>query len=198
MSVPASVRALPAYKPPRTLVAGLFDGIELNSEQDARALGIITDATEAQLCVTLRNADGWARVTELQSNRDKALRELLSSDRDRSVFDGHCVELRRRQTELRPSIPNAPIVLRTCIAPDLGGTLEVVFRADGMSDETMEGAAWQVVTSFRGDAEQLGVTRMTAIADILDRRDQFATYLRSVKRAFGRQSDGAWVPLPAP
>src|SRR5207249_1071708 len=115
----------------------------------------------------------------------------------RALFDGHSSELRRRQAELRPIGANAPVVLRVGVAPILGGTLEIVYRADGLSDEAMEGAAWQIVNAFRVDAEQLGMLRISAIADILDRRDEFATYTRSVRRAFGKQNDGAWVPLPA-
>jgi hypothetical protein len=196
MSVPSFVRV--PYRPPRGIILGLFDGISLTSEQQSRAHLIIADALEAQLAVTLRNADGWSRIVDVQRSRDKALRELLSTDHDRSLFDDHATELQRRQSDLRSTGPGAPVVLRATIEAIYGGTLEIIFRADGMSDESMERASWQVVHAFRGDAEQLGVPRMIAIADILDRRDEFATYTRSVKRTFGRQHDGEWVPLTAP
>ena len=198
MRTPSSVRAAASYRPPRGIVAGLFDGIALTAEQQKLAQQIVADSIDAQLSVTLRNTDGWARLFELQTTRDKALRALLTTDGDRDLFDRHSTELRRRQAELRPAIMTAPVVLRATIEPLLGGTLEVVFRADGMTEEAMEAASWQIVHAFRGDAEQLGVQRVTAIADVLERRDQFATYMRSVKRSFGRQQDGAWVPLPAP
>jgi hypothetical protein len=192
------VRASGAHRPSRTFVAGLFDGIRLTAEQERRAQEIIAESITAQLTVTLRNGDGWVRLAEVQERRDRALRELLSSDTDRALFDSQSTELRRRHAEFQPTNPVVPVVLHAGIAPLLGGTLEVVFRADGMSDEEMETASWQIVHAFRGDAELLDVSRVTAIADILDRRDEFATYTRSVKRTFGRQADGAWVPLPAP
>jgi hypothetical protein len=198
MSAPAFARASGSFRAPRGIVVGLFDGIALSDDLETRAQAIIGEAIEAQLLVTLRNTDGWARLLELQTQRDRALRALLTSDADRALFDAHSAELRRRQAELRPTSPTAPVVLRASVAPILGGSLEVVFRADGMTEETMETASWQIIHAFRGDAEQLGVPRMTVIADILERRDQFATYTRSVKRSFGRQADGAWVPLPAP
>jgi hypothetical protein len=66
-----------------------------------------------------------------------------------------------------------------------------------MSDDIMQGASWQIVSSFRTDADHFGVTRIATVADILDRRDEFATYSRSVTRVFGRQPDGAWAPLRA-
>jgi hypothetical protein len=198
MGAPPFVRGPGAYRPPRSLVAGLFEGVPLSAEQEARAHQIVTEAIEAQMAVTLRNADGWARILDIQTNRDRALRDLLTSDDHRSAFDAHSAELRRRQGELRPASTAAPIVLRVGLAPLLGGTLEIVFRADGMSEEAIETASWQIVHSFRGDAEQVGVTRVTTIADILERRDEYATYVRSIKRTFGKQADGAWVPLPAP
>ena len=198
MSVPSFVRVSTPYRPPRGIILGLFEGISLTSEQQARAHHIIADAVESQLAVTLRNADGWSRIADVQSTRDKALRGLLATDRDRSVFDGHSAELQRRQSELRPTGSGAPVVLRATVEAMLGGTLEIVFRADGMSDESIERASWQAVHAFRSDAEQLGLQRMITIADILERREELATYTRSVKRTFGRQQDGAWVPLPAP
>ena len=190
-------RASGSYRAPRGSVVGLLDGIDLSDEQKARAQSIIGEAIEAQLLVTLRNADGWARLIELQSERDRTLGALLTNDVDRLLFDVHSAELRRRHAELRPTAPTAPVVLRASVAPFLGGALEIVFRADGMTDAAMESASWQIVHSFRADAEQIGVPRMTIVADILERRDQFATYTKSVKRSFGRQPDGAWSPLPA-
>jgi hypothetical protein len=197
MSAPAFARASGSYRAPRGIVVGLLDGIALSDEQETRAQAIIGEAIEAQLLVTLRNADGWARLLELQAQRDRTLRALLTTDADRALFDAHSAELRRRQSELRPTAATAPVVLRAAVAPILGGALEIVFRADGMTDDVMESASWQIVHSFRADAEQIGVPRMTVSADILERRDQFATYTKSVKRSFGRQPDGAWVPLPA-
>jgi hypothetical protein len=197
MSAPAFARASGSYRAPRGIVAGLLDGITLDDEQEARAQAIIGEAVEAQLLVTLRNGDGWARLLELQTQRDRSLRALLTTDADRALFDTHSAELRRRQADLRPTTATAPVVLRAGVAPILGGALEIVFRADGMADDAMESASWQIVHAFRADAEQIGVPRMTIIADILERRDQFATYTKSVKRSFGRQPDGAWVQLPA-
>ena len=87
--------------------------------------------------------------------------------------------------------------MRVGASPNSGGTLEVVFRADGMSDDAMEASSWQIVRAFRIDAEQMGYSRIATVADILERRDRFASYSRSVTRTFGRQLDGAWVALPA-
>lgn len=197
MSAPTFGRASGSYRAPRGFVVGLLDGVALSEEQETRAQAIIGEALEAQLLVTLRNADGWTRLLEIQTERDHNLRALLTTDADRAVFDAHSAELRRCQAELRPTAATAPVVLRASVAPILGGVLEMVFRADGMTEDAMESASWQIVHAFRADAEQIGVPRMTVVADILERRDQFATYTRSVKRGFGRQSDGAWVPLPA-
>src|SRR4051812_26031677 len=155
MSAPAISRASGSYRQPRGIVAGLFDAIALTDEQERRAQEIIGEAIEAQLLVTLRNADGWARLLELQTQRDRLLRALLTTDADRALFDAHSVDLRRRQAELRPTSPTAPVVLRASVAPILGGTLEIVFRGDGMNDDAMETASWQIVHAFRGDAEQL-------------------------------------------
>jgi hypothetical protein len=113
------------------------------------------------------------------------------------MFDSRSTELRRREAEQRPLSATAPVVLRVAVAPICGGTLELVFRADGMSDELTEDASWQIVNAFHGDAEQLGVHRISAIADVLERRAEFATYARSVTRTFGRRADGAWVPVRA-
>jgi hypothetical protein len=181
----------------RVLIARLFDGIDLDSEQEARAWDIIGEAIEARLAVTLRNADGWSRIMAINAERDATLRLLLPADGDRALFDAHTADLRRQQAQQRPVSDGAPVVLRVSSAPSAGGTLEIVFRADGMSDAASETAAWQVVRAFHTDAEQMGLARISTIADILERRDRFATYSRSVTRMFGRQSDGAWVALPS-
>ena len=181
----------------RVLINRLFDGIELDPEQEARAFEIVAESIEARLSVTLRNADGWSRLTSLSASRDAALRALLTTDGDRALFDAHAGELRRTQSEVRPIGDNAPVVLRVGASPNSGGTLEVVFRADGMSDDAMEASSWQIVRAFRIDAEQMGYSRIATVADILERRDRFASYSRSVTRTFGRQLDGAWVALPA-
>src|SRR5688572_17665598 len=89
---PAFARASGSYRAPRGIVAGLLDGIALSDEQEARAQAIIGEAIEAQLLVTLRNADGWARLLELQTMRDRTLRALLTTDADRALFDAHSTE----------------------------------------------------------------------------------------------------------
>jgi hypothetical protein len=192
------IRSSSPFNASRALIARLFSGIELDPDREARALEIIAESIDARLAVTLRNADGWSRLLSLNSSRDTALRTLLVSERDRALFDAHAAELRALQSEERPIFDNAPVVLRVGAAPLSGGTLEIVYRADGMSDEAMEAASWYVVRAFHGDAELMGLTRIAAVADILERRDQFASYSRSVTRMFGRQSDGSWVALPAP
>lgn len=197
MSTFSTVHTAGTYQPPRGIVAGLFDGIALSVEQQFSAQKIVADAIDAQLTVTLRNADGWARLLEVHAMRDRALRALLATEADREMFDQHATQLRHRQTELRPPVANAPIVFRATVVPYLGGMLEIVFRADGMSDESIATASTQVVHAFRTDAEQLGLPKMSAIADVLERRDEFATYSRSIKRTYGRQVDGAWMLLPA-
>jgi hypothetical protein len=196
VSTPTFIREASPYKATRGLVARLFEGIPLTIEQETRAREIISDTIGKQLAVTLRNADGWERLLELVVARDAALRNLLTSDRNRAVFDRHSAEMRRRQSEVPPP-STIPVVLRAGVVPIHGGTLEIVFRADGMSDGSIEDSSWQLVHAFRGDAEQLGVTRMSIIADMLERRDQFATYSRTVTRSFAHQPDGAWVALPA-
>jgi len=138
MSAPAFARASGSYRAPRGIVVGLLDGIALSDEQEARAQAIIGEAIEAQLLVTLRNADGWARLLEIQTQRDRSLRALLTTDADRALFDAHSAELRRRQAELRPTAATAPVVLRASVAPILGGALEIIFRADGMTEEAIE------------------------------------------------------------
>ena len=197
MSAPSFVLTAVPYKATVGLIATLFDGIALTPQQDRDAREIISRAIDAQLAVTLRNTDGWDRLIELHAERDLSLRELLSCDRDRNVFDARSAELRRRQLEQRPTTANAPVVLRLGVVPLLGGTLEIVFRADGMADDATESASWQIVNAFRSDAEFVGVSRISTIADILERRDEFATYARSITRTFGRQGDGAWVPMRA-
>src|SRR5690349_15938198 len=152
MSAPAFARASGSYRAPRGIVVGLLDGIALSDEQEARAQAIIGEAIEAQLLVTLRNADGWARLLEIQTQRDRSLRALLTTDADRALFDAHSAELRRRQAELRPTAATAPVVLRASVAPILGGALEIIFRADGMTEEAIETASWQIVHAFRADA----------------------------------------------
>jgi hypothetical protein len=196
LSVPTFIREASPYKATRALVARLFEGIRLSVEQETRAREIISDTIGAQLAVTLRNADGWDRLLELLVARDAALRDLLTSDRDRTIFDRHSAEMRRRQSEVAPPA-TIPLVLRAGVVPIHGGTLEIVFRADGMPDGAIEDSSWKLVHAFRGDAELLGVIRMSTIADTLERRDQFATYSCTVTRSFGRQPDGAWVALPA-
>ena len=191
------VRTSSPFNGSRALILRLFDGIELDPDQEVRAFEIVADSIDARLAVTLRNADGWSRLTALNTSRDSALRALLALDGDRALFDAHCAELRRQQADNRPTGDNAPVVLRVGAAPISGGTLEIVYRADGMSDDAMEAASWQIVRAFRIDAEQMGLSRIATIADILERRDRFASYSRSVTRTFGRQGDGAWVALPA-
>jgi len=190
------VRASSPYNSSRTLILKLFDGIELDGTQEARALEIIAETIDARLAVTLRNADGWSRLQTINAGRDAQLRALLTNDGDKALFDAHCAELRRQQSDARPMADHAPVVLRVGVAPIAGGTLEIVYRADGMTDEAMESACWQIVRAFRGDADQMGLNRIATIADILERRDRFASYSRSVTRAYGRQGDGSWVPLP--
>jgi hypothetical protein len=197
MSAPSFVRAAFPYKATVGLIATLFEGITLSPQQDREAREIISRAIDTQLTITLRNTDGWDRVMEVHAERDAGLRELLNCDRDRTMFDGRSTELRRRQAEQRPLTATAPVVLRVAVVPISGGTLELVFRADGMADEATEAASWQIVNAFHRDAEQLGVLRISAIADVLERRDEFATYARSITRTFGRQSDGAWIPVRA-
>jgi hypothetical protein len=197
MNSPSFARVSSPSNASRVLFTRLFDGIDLDPEQEARALEIVAESISARLAVTLRNADGWSRLTALSTSRDAALRALLASDDDRAIFDGHTAELRRQQADGRPPADTAPVVLRVGSAPSSGGTLEIVYRGDGMSDDAMEAASWQIVRTFRSDAEQMGLTRLAAIADIFERRDRFASYSRSVTRTFGRQSDGAWVALPA-
>lgn len=191
------IRSSSPFNASRALIARLFNGIELDPDQEARALEIVAESIDARLAVTLRNADGWSRLMALNVSRDAALRSLIASPDDRARFDAQCAELRAVQAEHRPSFDNAPVVLRVGAAPLSGGTLEIVYRADGMSDAAMEAAAWHIVRAFRSDAEQMGLSRIATVADILERRDRFASYSRSVTRTFGRQSDGAWVALPA-
>jgi hypothetical protein len=191
------IRSSPPFVASRALIARLFEGIELEPEQDARAFEIVAESIEARLTVTLRNADGRSRLTALNASRDAALRALLTADVDRALFDAHAAELRQQQTEHRPSNENAPVVLRVSAAPISGGTLEIVYRGDGMSDQAMEAASWHIVRAFKSDADLMGFSRIATIADILERRDRFASYSRSVTRTFGRQSDGSWAALPA-
>jgi hypothetical protein len=197
MNTLSFTRTSSPFNASRALIARLFEGIDLDPDREARAWDVIGEAIEARLAVTLRNADGWSRITAINAERDAALRLLLTSDADREAFDAHAAELRRQQAEQRPAGDNAPVVLRVSSAPNSGGTLEIVFRADGMSDEAMEAASWQIIRAFRSDAEQMGLARIATIADILERRDRYASYSRSVARTFGRQADGAWVALPA-
>ncbi|MGH7618981.1 MAG: hypothetical protein ACREPM_17310 [Gemmatimonadaceae bacterium] len=191
------VRASSPFNASRALIARLFDGIELDPNQEARALELVSESIDAGLAVTLRNADGWSRLIALNSSRDAALRMLLASDGDRALFDAHSAELKRQMAANKPSSDNAPVVLRVGSSPMSGGTLEIVYRADGMADEAMEASSWHIVRAFRNDAEQMGLSRISTIADILERRDKFASYSRSVTRTFGRQTDGSWVALPA-
>ena len=197
MTAPPFVRAALPYKATVGLIATLFEGITLSAQQNQQAREIITRAIDAQLGITLRNTDGWDRVMEVHAERDAELRCLLTCDHDRSMFDNRSTELRRREAEKRPLSATAPVVLRVAVVPIHGGTLEIVFRGDGMADEATEDASWQIVNAFHGDAEQLGVHRIGVIADLLERRDEFATYARSVTRTFGRQADGGWVPIRA-
>ena len=191
------LRSSSPFNASRALIARLFNGIELDPDQEARALEIVAESIDARLAVTLRNADGWSRLVALNASRDVALRSLIHEPDDRARFDAQCAELRAVQAEHRPSFDNAPVVLRVGAAPLSGGTLEIVYRADGMSDAAMESASWHIVRAFRSDAEQMGLSRIATVADILERRDRFASYSRSVTRMFGRQSDGSWVALPA-
>jgi hypothetical protein len=191
------VRSSSPFAASRAVIAMLFEGIELDSDQEARALEIVAESIDARLAVTLRNADGWSRLVALNAARDASLRALLSSGGDLGRFDERVAELKRQQAESRPTFDNAPVVLRVGVSPIAGGTLEIVYRGDGMSDDAMEAASWHVVRGFRADADQMGLSRIAAIADILERRDRFATHSRSVTRTFGRQGDGAWVALPA-
>jgi hypothetical protein len=197
MSSLSFVRTSSPFVVSRALMNRLFDGIELDPEQEARAFEIVAESIDARLGVTLRNADGWNRLAAMSVSRDTTLRSLLTTDGDRALFDAHAAELRRSQGDMRPIGDNAPVVLRLGASAAAGGTLEIVYRGDGMSDEAMEAASWQVVRAFRTDAEQMGLSRIAAIADVLERRDRFASYSRSVTRTFGRQLDGAWVALPA-
>ncbi len=191
------IRSSSPFNASRALIARLFGGIELDPNLEARALEIVAESIDARLAVTLRNADGWSRLVALNASRDAALRLLIASEPDRANFDARSAELRAAQAEHRPSFDNAPVVLRVGAAPLSGGTLEIVYRADGMSDDAMEAASWHIVRAFRSDAEQMGLSRIAAVADILERRDRFASYSRSVTRTFGRQGDGSWVALPA-
>jgi hypothetical protein len=191
------VRSSSPFNASRALIARLFSGIELDPDREARALEIVAESIDARLAVTLRNADGWSRLVALNASRDAALRSLIATPDDRARFDAQCAGLRAAQAEQRPSFDNAPVVLRVGAAPLSGGTLEIVYRADGMSDQAMEAASWHIVRAFRSDAEQMGLSRIATVADILERRDTFASYSRSVTRTFGRQSDGSWVALPA-
>jgi hypothetical protein len=197
MSSLSFIRSSSPFNASRALIAKLFKGIELDPDQDARALEIVAESIDARLAVTLRNADGWSRLVALNASRDSALRSLIASEPDRVRFEAHAADLRAAEAEHRPSFENAPVVLRVGAASLSGGTLEIVYRADGMSDEAMEAASWYIVRAFRSDAEQMGLSRIAAIADILERRDQYVSYSRSVTRTFGRQSDGSWVALPA-
>jgi len=129
--------------------------------------------------------------------RDAALRALLTTEADRAEFDARVAELQRQEAQARPMSGTAPVVLRVSTTPIAGGTLEIVYRGDGMSDQAMEAAAWQIVRAFRADAELMGLRRIATIADVLERREEFATYSRSVLRTFGRQPDRSWAALPA-
>src|SRR5262245_66494321 len=93
LHISSSVRAAASYRPPRGIVAGLFDGIALSADQQKLAQQIVADSIDAQLSVTLRNTDGWARLFELQTARDTALRALLTTDGDREIFDRHSAEV---------------------------------------------------------------------------------------------------------
>ncbi len=196
-SLSSFVRASSPFNASRVLISRLFDGIDLDMDHEARAFEIVAESIEARLAVTLRNADGWSRLTALNATRDSALRALLTSDGDRALFDAHCAELRRQVAETKPGGDSAPVVLHVRTVPLSGGTLEIAYRADGMADENMEAASWHIVRAFRTDAEEMGLSRIATVADILERRDQFASYSRSVTRTFGRQTDGSWVALPA-
>src|SRR5579862_1724297 len=72
-----------------TTLSRLFNGITLNADQTSKAKAIITKAREALASLDRQAPDYRDKMTAANNSRNTDLKELLTSDADKTKFDAN-------------------------------------------------------------------------------------------------------------
>ena len=82
------------------IVTRLFRGTSLTAEQASAVRSVVADVVARQEQIDAHQRGGWNQLLDLNVERNAVLAALLTSERERAIFESNAAETQLEQAEI--------------------------------------------------------------------------------------------------